>query len=98
MYGVGPPYSDSLMPTYSAMLKKATSDDPTASVRRRDRNMLRAANTPITMPAGTNLVPSQGSSPSRAKQPNAARRETCWSSRTASRAAPTSSSAAVSSG
>ena len=98
VYGVGPPYSASLMATYSAALKNATSDEPTASVRRRARNRLRAANRPITIPAGTNLVPSHGNSPSRAKQPNAARRETRLSRWTASSAAATSSSAAVSSG
>ena len=49
-------------------------------------------------PAGTNLVPSQGSEPSRAKQRNASRRRGRSSSRSASRAAPASAAPAVSSG
>ena len=44
-----------------------------ASVRLRARQRPRAATKPITMPAGTNLVPSQGRKPSSAKQRNASR-------------------------
>lgn len=97
-YGVGPPYSASLMPTYSATLKNAASAAPTASVRRRARKRARAANSPITTPAGTNFVPSQGSSPSSRKQPNAPRRDTRSASRRAISAAATSNRPAVSSG
>ena len=71
---------------------------PTASVRRRDRQIERAAKAPITTPAATNFVPSHGSEPSRTKQANASRRDTRSSSRSASSAAPASAAAAASSG
>ena len=86
------------MPTYSAALKPAISTDPIASVRRRARHRARAANQPITRPAGTNLVPSQGSAASRAKQANASRLRGLPSSLSASRAAPARQAPALSSG
>ena len=66
--------------------------------RLRDRQRARAAATPITAPAGTNFVPSQGSAPSSAKHPNASGRVIRSCSRNASRAAPASAVAAASSG
>ena len=86
------------MPTYSVTLNSASSAEPSASVPRRARISERSAKAPITIPAGTNFVPSHGSSPSRAKHPNAARRDTLSSSRAASSAAPASAAAAVISG
>ncbi len=65
---------------------------------RRERMIERMAKPAITIPAGTNLVPSQGRAPSRAKQPKAARLDTLSSSRAARSAAPASAAAAVSSG
>jgi hypothetical protein len=95
---VGPPYRASLMPTIRATLNSDSSTDPTASVRLRACHSERAANTPITRPGRANLVPSQGSMPSSAKQPKAERQPGRWSSRRASRAAPASAAPAVSSG
>jgi hypothetical protein len=86
------------MPTISATLNSDSSTAPTASVRRRARHSVRAANTPITRPGRANLVPSHGSTPSRAKQPKAARRLGRSSSCRASSAAPASAAPAVSSG
>ena len=97
-YGVGPPYSASLMPTISATLKSDSSTAPTARVRLRARHSERAANTPITSPGRANLVPSQGSMPSRAKQPKAGRQPGRSSSFRASSAAPASAAPALSSG
>jgi hypothetical protein len=88
----------SLSATYRATENSDSSTAPTASVRRRARQIERAANTPITTPASTNLVPSQGSVPSRRKHSDASRHVTRVSSRTASRAAPASALAAASSG
>ena len=67
-------------------------------MRWRERHSVRAANTPITTPAGTNFVPSHGSVPSRRKQLAAALREMCSCNRNASSAAPTSAVPAASSG
>ena len=97
-YGVGPPYSASLTPTISATLNSDSSTAPTASVRRRARHSVRAANTPITSPGSAYLVPSQGSTPSRAKQPKAERQPGRSSSRSASSVAPAKAAPAVSSG
>ncbi len=86
------------MPIISATLKSDSSTAPIASVRLRARQRERAANTPITSPGRANLVPSQGSMPSRAKQPKAARQSGRSSSLRASSAAPASAAPAVSSG
>jgi hypothetical protein len=97
-YGVGPLYTASLIATYRATEKSDSSTAPTASVRRRARQIERAAKAPITRPAGTNFVPSHGSAPSRRKQSDASRSATRVSSRSASSAAPASAAAAASSG
>jgi hypothetical protein len=97
-YGVGPPYSASLTPTISAMLNSDSSTAPTASVRLRARHRERAANTPITSPGRANLVPSHGSTPSRPKQPKAARQPGRPWSRRARSAAPARAAPALSSG
>jgi hypothetical protein len=75
-----------------------TSTAPTASVRRRARQIDLAANAPITTPAAANFVPSQGRAPSRRKHSAASRNDTRVSSRTASSVAPASAVAAASSG
>ncbi len=67
-------------------------------MRLRERHSVRAAKTPITIPAGTNFVPSHGSVPSSRKQPNASGRVIRSWSRNASSAAPASAVAALSSG
>jgi hypothetical protein len=82
----------------SARLKSDTSTEPTASVRLRARHMVRAANTPITTPGRTNLVPSHGSVPRRKKQPNAERQPGLASSRSASSAAPARAAPALAAG
>jgi len=87
-----------LIATYSATEKSATSTAPTASVRRRARQIARTANAPTTTPAATNFVPSHGSDPRRAKQSAASCHRTRAESRTARSAAPASAAAAGSSG
>jgi hypothetical protein len=86
------------MPIMSATLNSDSSTAPTASVRLRARQSVRAANTPITSPGSANFVPSHGSMPSRAKQPKAGRQPGRSSSRSASSAAPASAAPALSSG
>ena len=88
----------SLIATYSATENSATSTASTASVRCRARQIERAANAPITMPAGTNFVPSHGSAPSRRKHSAASGRVTRAPSRSASSAAPARAVPAASSG
>jgi hypothetical protein len=97
-YGVGPPYSASLMPIIRATLNSDSSTAPTARVRLRARHSERAANTPMTRPGRANLTPSQGSMPSRAKHPKASRPRGRSSSFRASSAAPASAAPALSSG
>jgi hypothetical protein len=97
-YGVGPPYRASLIPTISATLNSDSSTAPTASVRLRARQRLCAANAPITRPGSANLVPSQGTAPSSAKQPKAGRQPGRSSRRRANSAAPASAAPALSSG
>ena len=89
----GPPYSASLMPTYSATLKNATSAAPTRQ-RPPARAEQRAGGEQPDHDArrARTSCPARAAAPSSAKQPNAARRETRSSSWTASSAAPTSSS------
>ena len=79
-------------------LNRASSAVSRASVRTRARQSVRKAKNPITMPAGTNFVPSHGSVPSRMKQSAASRRVIPSSSRSAKNAAPASAVAATSSG
>jgi hypothetical protein len=86
------------MATYRATENSDSSTAPTASVRRRARQIERAANAPIRKPAGTNFVPSHGNAPSSRKHSDASRHDTLVSSRTASRAAPARAVAAASSG
>jgi hypothetical protein len=86
------------MPANRATLKPASSTEPMASVRRRARQSVRAANAPITRPAGTNFVPSQGRAASRAKQAKASRLLGRASSLSAMSKAPARQAAAVSSG
>ena len=69
-----------------------------ASVRLRERHSVRPAKTPITIPAGTNFVPSHGKLPSNRKQPTARGRVISSWSRSASSPAPASAVAAASSG
>jgi hypothetical protein len=88
----------SLIATYSATEKSVTSTAPTASVRRRATQIDRAANAPITTPAGTNFVPSHGTAPSSRKHSAASGHVTRAHSRTASSVAPASAAAAASSG
>ncbi|MEA2406893.1 MAG: hypothetical protein QOE69_1012 [Thermoleophilaceae bacterium] len=87
-----------MIATYSATENSDNSTVPTASVLRRARQSERAANAPITTPAGTNFVPSHGSALSSRKQATASLRDTRSCSRSASSAAPASAAAALSSG
>ena len=95
---MGPLYSASLIATYSATENSDSSTTPTASVRRRERQMARAAKRPITTPAAANLVPSHGSAPRSTKQRAASPIVTRRASRTASSAAPASAAPAAGSG
>jgi hypothetical protein len=88
----------SLIATYSATENSDSSTAPTASVRRRARHSVRAANAPITTPAATNLVPSHGMAPRRTKHSAASCHRTRDDSRTASSAEAASAAAAASSG
>jgi len=97
-YGVGPLKSASLIATNSATENSDSSTPRTARVRCRARQIERAANAPITRPAGTNFVPSHGSEPSSRKHSAASGRDTRVSRRTARSAAPTRAVAAESSG
>ena len=87
-----------MIATNSATEKSDSSMASTARVRCRARQIERAANAPITSPAGTNFVPSHGSAPSRRKHSAASGRDTRVSRRTASSAAPARVVAAESSG